>query len=99
MSPSFQTQMTIDNYFKIQVQPKDIALVSKRMNKAINKLKGIDSQSQSIETTKSSALAQKVKNQRKRRQPTQRPQSRPKRQQSVTRRPQEINLSESSESE
>ena len=89
--------MTIDNYFKIQVQPKDIALVSKRMNKAINKLKGIDSETQSVETTKSSALAQKVKNQRKRRQKIERPKVRPKRQ--ATKRPQEINLSESSESE
>ena len=96
--------MKIDNYFKIQVQPKDISLVSKRVNNAIHKLKGIETEPQksSIKSKPGlSALSQKVKNQRKRPQKTKtnKTGTQTKRRQTSKVKPQEINLSESSETD
>ena len=100
--------MKIDNYFKIQVQPKDISVVSKRVTKAIDKLKGVESEPQTSRSnlkTGISALSQKVKNQRKRRQTKpNKTEAQTKRRQTthqklIKSKPQEINLSESSESD
>ncbi|XP_054159358.1 DNA excision repair protein ERCC-5-like [Oppia nitens] len=65
-----QTQMTIDSYFKIQVQTKYISQASKRLNTAINKLSGKESipVTSIAKTSTITKLIQKVKNQRKRKQ-------------------------------
>jgi len=97
--------MTIDNYFKVQVQSKDTTTLSKRLNTAINKLRGVESQPQSSSSRNSSLtmLSQKVKNQRKKRAPNPDQNNakgkRPKRKNVSNSRPQVINLSESSESD
>ena len=99
-SNQFQTQMKIDNYFKIQVQPKDTALTSKRISRAVDKLKGVESESQTKPNNNLSALSQKVKNQRKRRQTKgEKRKVGTKRRQTSKPKPQEINLSESSETD
>ncbi|CAG2104294.1 unnamed protein product [Medioppia subpectinata] len=99
-----QSQMTIDNYFKVQVQPKDTAILSKRLNTAINKLRGKESESTAnpLVPNKTNSLSQKVKNQRTKRKVNvnkSKPIARGKKVLKSTARhqtPQEVNLSESS---
>jgi hypothetical protein len=97
--------MTIDNYFKTQTQPKETSMLSKRLNKAIDKLRGVESEPQSSCSKNSSLgkLAQKVKNQRKKRLPKNESnkgkRNNPKRLHVSNSRPQIVNLSESSESD
>ncbi|CAG2117258.1 unnamed protein product, partial [Medioppia subpectinata] len=99
-----KSQMTIDNYFKVQVQPKDTAILSKRLNTAINKLRGKESESTAnpLVSNKTNALSQKVKNQRTKRKTNvnkSKPIARGKKVLKSTARhqtPQEVNLSESS---
>jgi hypothetical protein len=99
--------MTIDNYFKTQIQPKETSMLSKRLNKAIDKLRGVESESEPQSScSKNSSLgklAQKVKNQRKKRLPKNESnkgkRNNPKRLHVSNPGPQIVNLSESSESD
>ncbi|CAG2161857.1 unnamed protein product [Oppiella nova] len=98
-----QTQQTIDGYFKVQVQPKETALLSKRLSKAINKLRGKESEPAMSASTssKTSQLTNKVKNQRKKR-PTNvntnkvNPKSKKRKTNTRTQTPKELTLSETS---